>query len=485
MGGIRRYFAYLALVLYMPSDLSVFAAPLASRTISYKPEPVYVPEPRGRGTVSLLQTCITTFALCVWTAMHPNLPRRLNTVGSVLQKLHWMILAAMMPEFIVLCAFSEWREAKHFQRKWCEKFNVLEPGSEADTMGAEGGFFVAMGGFYIQDHSGKTLTITPQNFENVLQYLEKDSFHKKDIVDKGKASNIAKCLVCLQAGWMIVQCIARKVDNLPITLLEIHVVIQVVMSAILYAFWWSKPLDVGEPIRLRLKHDKPLTDISDAKYIESSQEPLNQIYSWCKVSYEVARTLGGPVGKGDQSTKRTLLDDERAGRVIAAALSILNGACHASAWNSHFPSPIERLLWQISSLGIIVCPILTFMASTVGEQQKHFIEALEKLRYESSGSIENSNSSSNRNPNKPLRRRDIFYRVVEERRAVANKGPAGAKVPRWKYYFILSMIDAVGLLTVGYISSILFLTVEAFLSMRSLPEGAYTTPTWTAFWPHL
>src|SRR2546423_1902981 len=30
-------------------------------------EPPYVPEPSGRGTVSLLSTCIITLTLCVWT----------------------------------------------------------------------------------------------------------------------------------------------------------------------------------------------------------------------------------------------------------------------------------------------------------------------------------------------------------------------------------------------------------------------------------
>jgi hypothetical protein len=38
------------------------------------------------------------------------------------------------------------------------------------------------------------------------------------------------------------------------------------------------------------------------------------------------------------------------------ALSIINGAFHATAWHSHFPTDIESLFWKISCLGMVVFP---------------------------------------------------------------------------------------------------------------------------------
>jgi hypothetical protein len=47
------------------------------------------------------------------------------------------------------------------------------------------------------------------------------------IKDRSKADGLAKGLVCVQVLWMIIQCIGRKVSDLPLTLLEIHTLVHV------------------------------------------------------------------------------------------------------------------------------------------------------------------------------------------------------------------------------------------------------------------
>lgn len=37
-------------------------------------ETVWQPEPGKRGTYGLLSSCILTMILCLWTAVHPNIP---------------------------------------------------------------------------------------------------------------------------------------------------------------------------------------------------------------------------------------------------------------------------------------------------------------------------------------------------------------------------------------------------------------------------
>jgi hypothetical protein len=50
------------------------------------------PEPRGRGTLSVLWSCILTMTLCVWTALHLNVPPPEPLEGSKLRRCcHWLL----------------------------------------------------------------------------------------------------------------------------------------------------------------------------------------------------------------------------------------------------------------------------------------------------------------------------------------------------------------------------------------------------------
>ena len=76
---------------------------------------------------------------------------------------------------------------------------------------------------------------------------------KASITDRSKADGLAKILVCLQAGYIIVQCIGRLVAHLPLTFLEINTLGHVLCALIMYAFWWNKPQDIRDPTLLPCK----------------------------------------------------------------------------------------------------------------------------------------------------------------------------------------------------------------------------------------
>ena len=81
---------------------------------------------------------------------------------------------------------------------------------------------------------------------------------KASIFDRSKADNVAKCLVCLQAGWAIVQCISRLASHLPLTLLEINTLGHVLCALLIYFFWLRKPLDVNGPTVLTGEWTHPI-----------------------------------------------------------------------------------------------------------------------------------------------------------------------------------------------------------------------------------
>ena len=71
---------------------------------------------------------------------------------------------------------------------------------------------------------------------------------KEQILDKSKADEFGKTLACLQALWFCTQCITRLATGLSITLLELNTFSHALCALLAYAFWWSKPHDVNEPV---------------------------------------------------------------------------------------------------------------------------------------------------------------------------------------------------------------------------------------------
>ena len=121
----------------------------------------------------------------------------------------------------------------------------------------ERGYYAAMGGFELiignqeQSGSGDSPDIRPILTPCGTVLLARLGFLPQitilDIKDKSKADLLTKTLVCIQASWMLVQAVARKVAGLPITLLELNTIMHVVCALIMYLLWLKKPQDVWSP----------------------------------------------------------------------------------------------------------------------------------------------------------------------------------------------------------------------------------------------
>ena len=126
-------------------------------------------------------------------------------------------------------------------------------------------WYVVMGGFVLDvsplhDYHG-TMTLT----HHAVLELAKDGLFlpmkKQSIRDKSKADFLAKGLVLCQVSFLIIQLIARKLQNLPVTLLEIHTSVHVVCALAMYCAWFGKPLDVQDPTRVdEIIWNNPLQD---------------------------------------------------------------------------------------------------------------------------------------------------------------------------------------------------------------------------------
>lgn len=143
------------------------------------------------------------------------------------------------------------------------------------------GHFLQMGGFSLSCNSDehecliKTpfQTKTNDDWEGALLdndfislindgILEMPVITEEVINDRSKADAFSKGIALLQSIWFITQIIARHVQNMAITELELTTLALVVLNSVMYICWWYKPLDVETtivltPPRLRSESDIP------------------------------------------------------------------------------------------------------------------------------------------------------------------------------------------------------------------------------------
>ncbi|KAL8949030.1 MAG: hypothetical protein Q9222_004826 [Ikaeria aurantiellina] len=247
----------------------------------------FVPEPDGRGTWGLLYSCVFTLVLCVWTAIHPNLPSlRASKSQKYWLKILWVLMAVFAPEIGVLTAFRQYQKAtglasqlsrlrstsiddpkrlKDMNPQEREHSNRSVLGESARTDLESGplspavfsksyGFYVLMGGLSLNvSHLHDRLKYVLLTHNGVLYLARKGIFFDvsdEDIHDKSKANTLAKGLVLLQITWTILQCLSRKAVGLPLSILEVHILVHAGCALIMYTLWFNKPLDVDTPTRV-------------------------------------------------------------------------------------------------------------------------------------------------------------------------------------------------------------------------------------------
>ena len=258
---------------------------------------------------------------------------------------------------------------------------------------------------------------------------------KEEIKDKGKSDWFAKSLVLLQTSWFVMQCIARAIEHLPVTHLEIVTLAYAAMNFMIYIFWWNKPLNVNRPVRVFRKSEPSGTQnqvISRATQYSRARE-----LTWeevCDVFKRIAIFITG-VQDRDVDLRREdrvprFWADSADGAGIADAIVLGVGVCfgaiHCISWDFSFPTRMELLMWRVFCVAITAVPIYIFLGFYLG-----------------------------------LRLSDTDFIGY----TVFHFGPVSGVI----LYIIARAVTL----------------VLAFTSLRDLPPGAYETVHWTTFIPHV
>ena len=245
--------------------------------------------PNTRGTWDIISSCVITLCLCLWTALHLNIPEHHGTISQRWRKLGWLFIGLLAPEMVVFTALEQRRAALALTRKmqahfgeqqaskrskplsWFRPKKDILSSSEAAPSERESNildrrhrwtnvhsFYALMGGFAFDTSSAPAkflpnettrLTIRPEGLRYIAEHAPAliPDISEEHIRDKSKADGLAKVLVCLQAIWFCVQCIVRVAQSQDISFLEINTSAHAVCALLTYALWWHKPLDIESP----------------------------------------------------------------------------------------------------------------------------------------------------------------------------------------------------------------------------------------------
>ena len=260
------FLCYAALPLTSGSPLPPLAIPSNNGPTSNETRDLvgYVSDPDGRGTISLLVSCTLTLMLCVWSALHLNLPQPSRSRKHDLPLyLRWIVIGVFGPELVVFTAWRQWCSARilnKLMQKQCaarQTSQIVEPESSSDseeqnlaepekqpTPTRNGwtmthSFFASSGGFVIDlqndsaekrftsDDCRPKLVLTAHGTKTLALCGIVPDVSEAEIWDKSKANYLAKFLILVQASWMFLQVLGRLVAGLPVTLLEINTIAHV------------------------------------------------------------------------------------------------------------------------------------------------------------------------------------------------------------------------------------------------------------------
>ena len=437
---------------------------------------------------NILWSCLVTIFSCTWVAVHPNVPspkkREANgwieryiwnpLLSFIEHRLPLFICALLVPEYVLAWSIRQFLVARKIAKgefELCVKYLfitiILSKSLLDQGWSTTHGFFAIMGGFHLfergsietsnndeailHDHDiplrplaardiyrDDMLLITRDMRRSIRADIDFTSFTvptEDEIKDKGKSDWLAKSLVLLQTLWFVMQCIARAIEHLPITHLEIVTLAYAAMNFVIYIFWWNKPLNVNRPVRVFRKSERSAT-----QHQVISRE-TRRSRAWKLTRREIGEGLeaifyfigGGQDRNVDLSRKdrvpRFWADsadiDAAIADIIVLGVGVCFGAIHCISWGFSFLTDTELLMWRVSCVAITAVPI-----------------------YISLGFILSS--------------------------WLSEMGFGDTVL----YFFPLSG----GLL---YIIARAITLVLAFTSFRDLPPGAYETVHWTTFIPHV
>ncbi|TFK24614.1 hypothetical protein FA15DRAFT_669338 [Coprinopsis marcescibilis] len=460
-------------------------ATLAQITITHGQETTIQFNTNYRSTSDIVWSCLITVFACSWISVHPNVAGYNSTWWQRYRaRLELMIWALVAPELIILWAYRQWLGARQL---------AAELGGKWTTTHAH---FFQMGGFIFKEGNrveyigldwlrltntdvtmlaGFEAWMTRSRPRRAMKALNDSLPTVPELADRSKGDPLTKTVVILQTFWFILQCLARKIQGLPTTEIEVITLAYAALTGVIYYFWWDKPLDVQCPIVVEIQpDDQPphLELLPGTRPPPPPPETLSRSHSNTVVRGffrafnfrfilrrldDIGQSLNSTMVYSNTTSLSLFFAAPTTDRmdsllqIVAACLASGFGAIHMAAWAFFFPSATTQFLWRISSLCITVSPL-----AIVPPRLYAYVTGV---------------AWSWEDPTKP----------------VVDRGPghgyrkAGGK----KGWALMWSMRAAYCALVLYLPARIVLLVLAFMQLGRLTAGHHQTVEWTSFFPHV
>jgi len=379
-----------------------------------------------RSTWDILRSCLVILLSCTWTVLHLNIPspNQQSWVASR-RKLKWMLITIVAPEVTCSIALRQWLESRAATVKMREldkSWTIVHS------------FYAAMGGYVLEREDVRVPLLMPEII--TLLEISRSSTKEDDgpsfklppltrdeIEDRSKSNDFAKLFTGIQIGWLVIQCIARGVNRLPVSPLEITTVAYALCTILAYFFWWHKPFDINIP-----------TVVTYHGVLPDSFKQASK--GWVdRVNRQRVRMTTRIIVRGSQHSMFLNLV------LPLFAFSAIFSVVHLIAWDFEFPTLQERNLWRSCGLMAVVAPMIIAISLQIA-------------------SIWDPAASDNEHNNR--------------KRSVAAAPEIAALVIICYFVSIIT-----------YAAARTALTFEVFYCLRSMPARTYQTVAWVNYLPHV
>lgn len=395
----------------------------------------WVPQPNARGTMDIVYSCASTIFVCVWVMLHLNVPAKHDSAWTrLLRKLRWFVLALLAPELLMLFAGGQWASAKRSV-------------DDMKALGIEGwtsvhAFYADSGGFLLHAPDSKPFPVTARQIHYLVKhrYAQIPEITQEEIWDKSKADPFAKAVAALQSAWFVLQVIARGVEALPVTLLELSTIAIMTCTGATLFFWFHKPLDAGTPTSLKseLSVADILVEAGNAARKPYRYTPLDFAEPLAYTSSELPMSHLWGVQERPlpriPNDRDSLLHNWKVVLIISVPTAAF-GTFQLIAWNFVFPTRTEQLLWRYTCLGNgIILGLGCALEAGAIIASKYTVAGLHTFK---------------------------DYKL------------------RWPYkllFFIPGIL---------YFCARTIVILEVIISLRALPSGCFVKVGWTSFLPHI
>lgn len=226
--------------------------------------------------------------------------------------------------------------------------------------------FVIMGGYHFFSGAKAEHPLSPKDVTGLVKRGEIVPPTDAELANQSKGDAFSKGVAIFQTLWFVMQCIARRIEHLPLTSLEVMTLAYTVITVAMYAVWWDKPLNVSCAVRVPYEQVEKETVL---EYKSVWDRVMVYVMGGQDMHVDLSASTRVPTfWAGDVGGKETF-----PAVVIALLVAMVFGAVHCIAWHDTFPSPLEQQLWRASAIVIITMPAALVVCFGVGDL---FYEAL-------------------------------------------------------------------------------------------------------------